>query len=420
MNDQLPVSEDAEKGLLCSMLLSPFILDEGDFSEALFHIPAHKIVFRHINHAYSDHGTTDFHLFKQSFRLIELTEIGGMEFLSSLYGFVPSSANWRFYRDHLAELHIRRTVMKAAEVLHAKMSDLQADFKGSIREVAEKGLTTIVLKAHDLNELYLGDEVERKEAEMRLKGKVPAMEATGIRALNLAMGGFIPGDQIVIGGETSFGKTALALNMATYLALGPQAKKVAIFSFEMTKEDIYSRIMASCAQIPLSMVRFRNLDDRYRKQLSDWVKTVPKGCRTITVQEGYSLDITEIVNRCRRLKATGDLHVVVVDYLQLVNPSSFRESNRQREVADISRRLKVMAGELGVVVIALSQLNDAGQLRESRAIGQDADVVLTIKEGKSDDALEKIISIDKNRHGPHGQKVPVAFYGDYVTFSDKS
>jgi replicative DNA helicase len=112
--------------------------------------------------------------------------------------------------------------------------------------------------------------------------------------------------------------------------------------------------------------------------------------------------------------------VVIVDYLQLVSPAITRDSSRQREVADISRRLKVLAGELEVVVIALSQLNEEGKVRESRAIGQDADVVLIIREPKdSSDTFEREISIEKSRNGPRGGKVKVDFYGEYVSFSSK-
>jgi len=187
----------------------------------------------------------------------------------------------------------------------------------------------------------------------------------------------------------------------------------------MSSSDICKRLTASGAAVPLRSLRYNQTTSEEETKVETFYCSIPEN-RTIVIEEGYSFDITEVVSRCRRLKATGELDIVIVDYLQLVNPAITREVNRQREVADISRRLKVMAGELKVVVIALSQLNESGRMRESRAIGQDADIVLFIEDCKSDDSLAKQIRIGKARNGPRDQKVPVTFYGDYVTFSDKS
>jgi replicative DNA helicase len=394
-------------------------LDEAEFAQNLFHIPAHQIIFVHLVGCYTDSGTTDWQLFRHSFRLKELADIGGIDYLSAIYGELNSAANWKHYYGILRQMHIRRTTILAAEALKAKMLEDSFESEAEVREIAEKALTSIAVRNGTKSEVWLSKLIREDHTGTKLNGCSSYIEATAIRALNLAMGGLIPGEQVVIAAETSYGKTTLALNMALHAALGPQKKKVAIFSFEMSSSDICKRLTASGAAVPLRALRYNETTPEQEAKVENFYDTIPEN-RTIVIEEGYSFDITEVVSRCRRLKATGELDIVIVDYLQLVNPAITREINRQREVADISRRLKVMAGELKVVVIALSQLNESGRLRESRAIGQDADIVLFIEDSKSEDSMEKQIRIGKARNGPRDQKVPVSFYGDYVTFSDKS
>jgi len=419
MTDPLPFSEECEKCLLSSISRSPAILDEAEMGQKLFYIPAHQIIFVHLVGCYTDSGTSDWQLFRHSFRLKELAEVGGIDYLSAIYGQLVTAANWKYYYDILRSLHIRRSTILAADALKAKMLEDSFGSEAEIREIAEKALTAIATRNGPQTEIHLARLIREDHEKTKLNGSSSYIEASPIRALNLAMGGLIPGEQVVIAAETSYGKTTLALNIALHAALGPQKKKVAIFSFEMSASDICKRLTASGAAVPLRSLRYNQTSAEEETKVENFYRSIPEN-RTIVIEEGYSFDITEVVSRCRRLKATGELDIVIVDYLQLVNPAITREINRQREVADISRRLKVMAGELKVVVIALSQLNESGRLRESRAIGQDADLVLFIEDSKSEDSLEKQIRIGKARNGPRDQKVSVAFYGDYVTFSDKS
>jgi len=416
----LPFSEECEKCLLCSISRNPTILDEAEMGQKLFYIPAHQIIFVHLVGCYTDSGTSDWQLFRHSFRLKELAEVGGIDYLSGIYGALVTAANWKYYYDILRSFYIRRTAILAADALKAKMLEDSFGSEAEVREIAEKALTSIATRNGNAQpEIPLARLIREDHARTKLNGQANYIEATPIRALNLAVGGFIAGEQVVIAAETSYGKTTLALNIALHVALGPQKKKVAIFSFEMSQSDICKRLTASGAAVPLRSLRYNQTTSEEEAKVENFYSSIPEN-RTIVIEEGYSFDITEVVSRCRRLKATGELDIVIVDYLQLVNPAITREINRQREVADISRRLKVMAGELKVVVIALSQLNESGRLRESRAIGQDADIVLFIEDCKGDDSLAKQIRIGKARNGPRDQKVPVTFYGDYVTFSDKS
>jgi replicative DNA helicase len=202
------------------------------------------------------------------------------------------------------------------------------------------------------------------------------------------------------------------------MALGSQQKKVAFFSFEMNQEAIIQRLVSSEASIPLLNVREASLNPEQIKQMQDFHATLPME-RIVVLDDCFTMDSAEIAARCRQLRASGPLDVVVVDYLQLINPPSRWDGNRQQEVAQMSRRLKLLANELGVVVIALSQLNDEGKLRESRAIGQDADIILMIQDpADSEDAFERHIVIDKCRNAARNTRIKVAFYGEYVTFRD--
>lgn len=415
-----PHSIDAEKGLLCSLAVHPNLFDEAAPLEPdLFYIPAHRIIFQHLLDCYQDDGTTDFVIVKDSFRLTELGEIGGVQSLSEIYGFVPTSGNWRFYLEQMIDHYQRRVTLQAISVLAQRCMDVHTDCVIPIRDVCEKALVAIALAHSRGNEELFNDLVRdaSKACKQRRSNPGTFIEISGIRTLDLALGGVLPGEQVVIGAETSYGKTALALQIAAHIALGKQQKKVAIFSMEMSKQALAERVISAQSGVRLRAIRSGEVTAEEDQKIGRFVSSIPGG-RTIAVEDAYNLDINGIVSRCRKLKATGELDMVIVDYLQLVSPAITRDSSRQREVADISRRLKVLAGELNVVVVALSQLNEEGKLRESRAIGQDADIVLIIKDAKdSDDAFQREIVILKARNGPRGEKVLVDFYGEYASFS---
>jgi len=223
---------------------------------------------------------------------------------------------------------------------------------------------------------------------------------------------------IIIASETSRGKTALSLQIASHMALDDQALKVAIFSFEMDAQQLRQRIISNRAGVRLNAMRYCEMTDRDIAKLKAFKEKTPSG-RTIVIEDSFSLTVEGVLTRCRKLKSMGELHVVIVDYLQLVNPNSSKSGSRQAEVQEISRNLKLMAGRLGVVVIALSQVNDLGQLRESRAISHDSDIILQFIDDKENQTTEREIEIVKNRNGASGKKINLHFYGDYTSFSDQ-
>jgi replicative DNA helicase len=176
-------------------------------------------------------------------------------------------------------------------------------------------------------------------------------------------------------------------------------------------------MIANSGEISMRSLRTGQLTPQEHKRFGPTVEGLAK--LPIFMEDSYAFSITRLISRCRQLKTKHELALVVVDYLQLVEGSNKRRNdNRQLEVADVSRSLTLMAKELGVAVLALSQLNDNGLLRESRAIGQDADIVLRISTPDSDDAFRRTIVIEKNRDGQRWKRIPVEFHGQYMCFSD--
>lgn len=422
MNEiHLPFSEDLEMALLASIAKNPAILDELAFHHDMFYIPANSLIFQHLAETYTEHGEIDWHTFLASFALAELSECGGTQGLNKVWEFIPTASAYRYYFDQIRDLYQRREGWRVLNELMNNLLDKDYKFKeGSVQDAIEKGLSKIAVD-QPVPDLPLREDLQHSLDNVRKRQPGKGMlELSNIRALNLAVGCVVPGDELVIGAESSFGKTSLAINFVNHLCFGAQKKKVAVFSMEMRKQSIHERIFASMNDVPMEKIRRNELDDGQLQKLEGFIASVPKE-PVLFMDDSPTLDIHSIISRCRRIKKRYGLDLVVVDYLQLVSPVNVRGENRQQQVAEISRQLKTLALELDVVVVALSQLNEQGQLRESRAIGQDADIVLLIKESKnSEDAFEKLLVITKNRNGPTGHPVAVNFYPQYVCFSDKS
>lgn len=419
MSDSSPHHIDSEKGLLGSIIKQPTVVDQiGGIDPVIFFIPAHKTIFNHVMQVFADTGAVDWILLKESFRKIELEAIGGVETLNEIYDFVPVADNWHFYLDVVETDHKRRLAIKACDFIRGKAvdPDTGSDF-ATLFERASKSFNF----QRSSPEIILHDAVETEIKDI-LAGRVvhKFYMLSGLKDLDGNLGGVFPSEMVVIASETSRGKTALAVQMGGYMALGSQALKVALFSFEMDLRSIVQRIISARAEVRMHAIRYSELTDAEIEKLRAFPQTVPGG-RTIVIEDAFSLSIDGVFSRCRRLKASGELHVAIIDYLQLVTPGNRNNSNRQQEVAEISRNLKLLAGQLNIVVIGLSQVNEAGQTRESRAIEQDADIVLKIQDDEeSDSTSERQIIIRKNRSGARGKKVKVDFFGEYVSFADKS
>jgi replicative DNA helicase len=420
---QLPHSDDSERALLCCLFRNPDIFDDALIRSDFFCIPAHQIILIHLLDAFQEHGSKDFSmefpLFKETFAsLKEIADGGGFEYMSSIAGFIPFVGGWRDYYDIVLENFQRRKIGLALINLVQKVFDKDLELGLPFQEFIEKTLTAIALDSPMDDRPYKELAREHAEAIRTRQQTGELIEPSAIRSLNLAMGFLTRGDLLTIGAPTSAGKSTLALHMAEHSAFGPRRLKVAIFSLEMSSQLVSDRLFSAKATIPMKRIRDGELTEEDNRRLDAFIASLPEG-QSLMIDDTDTVDIRSIVSKCRRLKARHGLDMVVLDYLQLIESANRR--SRETEISDVALLAKQLARQLNVVVIALSQLNEAGQLRESRAIGHHSDFVLILQEPDgSEMTSEREIVIDKARNALRGQKVKVDFFGEYVSFCDKS
>ena len=274
--------------------------------------------------------------------------------------------------------------------------------------------------------------LDKIEKASKSKGTVTGIP-TGFIDLDYKLSGFQPSDFILIAARPSMGKTAFVLNIAQYMAF-KKNKAVAIFSLEMSKEQLVNRLFSLESQVDAQSLRTGNMKD------SDWEKLIEGagiiGQSKLIIDDTPGISISELRSKCRKYKLEHGLDIIIIDYLQLMTGSVGRSSeSRQQEVSDISRQLKGLARELNVPVVSLSQLSRAvesrpdkrpmlSDLRESGAIEQDADVCMFIyrddyyNPDTEDKNIAEII-IAKQRNGPVGT-VNLAWLGEYTKFANLS
>lgn len=358
-------------------------------------------------------------------------EISSLEFIRDLITAVPTSANVRYYAQIVQEKALMRRLIKVNEDIantcyagKEKVDDIMENAEKQIFQVLQKKSTDdfvpikdVVLKALDKIELA-----------SRNKGSVTGL-ATGFIDLDYKTSGFQPSDLILIAARPSMGKTAFVLNIAEYMAFRNDLT-VAVFSLEMSKEQLVNRLFSLESRVDAQLLRNGNLSD------TDWANLIEGagiiGRSHLIIDDTPGISVAELRTKCRKYKLEHNLDIVMIDYLQLMQGSKKTES-RQQEISDISRSLKEIARELQVPVVALSQLSRAveqrpdhrpmlSDLRESGAIEQDADVVMFLyrddyynKDTDRKDVAEVIIA--KQRNGPIGT-VELAWLPRYTKFAN--
>ena len=358
-------------------------------------------------------------------------ELASLELIRDLITAVPTSANVRYYAQIVQDkATLRRLIRVNEEIANTcyggkeKVEDILEDTEKRIFQVLEKKSTDdfvpikdIVLKALD-----------KIEMASRNKGSVTGL-ATGFIDLDYKTSGFQPSDLILVAARPSMGKTAFVLNIAEYMAFRNNAT-VAIFSLEMSKEQLVNRLFSLESRVDAQLLRNGNLSD------TDWANLIEGagiiGRSNLIIDDTPGISVSELRSKCRKYKLEHNLDIVMIDYLQLMQGGKKSES-RQQEISDISRSLKEIARELQVPVVALSQLSRAveqrpdhrpilSDLRESGAIEQDADVVMFLyredyynKDTERKDVAEVIIA--KQRNGPIGT-VELAWLPQYTKFAN--
>jgi len=429
-----PNNIEAEQSVLGAMLLDKDAISTA--AEILkgedFYKEAHGKIFDTIIELYDRDEPVDLVTLVDSLRMKGILDaIGGVTYLSNLVTSVPTTANVKYYAKIVEEKATLRNLIKASsEIMDRCYSD--SEEVESILEKAEKDIFDISQKAivHDFEPMSRILEKGFNEIEKLYKNKgaitgVPS----GFTDLDRKTSGFQKGDMILIAARPSMGKTAFALNIAQYAAIHNK-NSVAIFSLEMSKEQLAQRMLCAEANIDMLKLRTGNLED------DDWVRLArsagPLASAKIFIDDTPGLSPIEMRSKCRRLKIEKGLDLIIVDYRQLMQGKS-RTENRQQEVSEISRSIKAIAREMEAPVIALSQLSRAPEarsdhrpmlsdLRESGSIEQDADLVCFLyrdeyynKDTEKKNIAEVIIA--KQRNGPTGT-VELLFNGQYTKFQN--
>jgi replicative DNA helicase len=428
-----PHSTEAEESVLGAVLLSA---DAANIAlEKLhgedFYKPAHQQIFEAIQGLFDANEPIDAVTVSEVLRRNgSLERMGGVEFLTRLLDTVPTTSNIEYYVDIVEEHALRRRLIRVGGTIGSIATEMQEP----IADVLDRSEQEVFLVSErriggglaPIDPL-LGPAIEKAE-ELQREGADVTGIPTGYRDLDRKLAGLHPTNLIIIAARPSMGKSALALNIAQNVAL--QDLPVAIFSLEMSREEVVSRMLCSAGRIDLQKLNTGRLNEADFTKLSNAASLLYK--KPIYVDDSPGLTVTEIRAKSRRLRRNPGLGLVVVDYLQLMHGSG--GENRQQEIALISRSLKNLARELEVPVIAISQLNRAleqredkrprlGDLRESGALEQDADVVMFIyrDEYYSPDQNETKgiaeIVIAKHRQGAVG-KVQMTFLPEFTLFAD--
>jgi replicative DNA helicase len=431
-----PQNLEAETSVLGAVLLENEALNRvlEILKEDDFYRNAHRRIFSAILHLYEHSDPVDLITLSEVLKTRgELDDVGGVAYLNSLVNGVPTAANISYYAKIIKEKALLRKLINRTTEIVSQSYSISGDVdefidqaERTIFEISEDRVRPSFYPIKDLIKSSFKT-IERLYEKRQLITGVP----TGFQRLDELTSGLQPSDLIIIAGRPSMGKTALALNIAQNASV-QAAIPAAIFSLEMSKEQLALRMLCSEAKVDAHRLRGGFLSE------SDWPKlTRAAGSLSeapLFIDDTPGLSALEMRAKTRRLKIEHNLGLVIVDYLQLMRGRASADS-REQEISDISRSLKALAKELAIPVIALSQLNrrveergdkrpQLSDLRESGAIEQDADVILFLYReevyNKSEENRGKAeLIIGKQRNGPT-DKVDLAFLDKYTRFENLS
>ena len=434
----MPHSVEAEQSVIGAMLMDKdAILTASEIiSGQDFYQSAYGVIFDSVVEMFNEGKPVDLITLKERLKEKEVPpEIASLEFMRDILNLMSTSANVRYYAEIVSDKSMMRKLIRLnegiANTCYAGKEPLPV-----ILETTEKLVFELLQRRNSgeyvpIKQVVL-NALERIEKAAKSKGVVTGIP-TGFIDLDYKLSGLQPSDLILIAARPSMGKTAFVLNIAQYVAFKKE-KGVAIFSLEMSKEQLVNRLFALESQVDSQALRTGNLKD------SDWEKLIEGagiiGKSNMIIDDTPGISVSELRSKCRKYKLEHDIQLVIIDYLQLMSGSAGgRSESRQQEISEISRSLKALARELNVPVVALSQLSRAvearpdkrpmlSDLRESGAIEQDADVVMFIYRDEyynkdSEKKRQAEIIVAKQRNGPVGT-VDLAWLADYTKFANLS
>ena len=430
----MPNNVEAEQSVIGAMLMdrdaitiASEILTVDDFYQKQY-----GILFEAMVELYTENVPVDLITLQNRLKEKDVPpEISSLEFVRDMITKVPTSVNGGTYAKIVSEKAALRRLIRVNEEI-ASACYAGKDSVEEIMEDTEKKIFQVLQRKTNDEFVPIKDVVlnalDKIEAASRMKGSVTGMP-TGFIDLDYKTSGFQPSDLILIAARPSMGKTAFVLNIAEYMAFRSN-ETVAIFSLEMSKEQLVNRLFALESRVDSQILRTGNLSD------NDWSSLIEAagviGRSNLIIDDTPGISVSELRSKCRKYKLEHNLGIIMIDYLQLMQGSRKSES-RQQEISDISRSLKEIARELQVPVVALSQLSRAveqrpdhrpmlSDLRESGAIEQDADVVMFLyrddyynHDTEKKDVAEVIIA--KQRNGPIGT-VELAWLPRYTKFAN--
>lgn len=430
-----PHDLEAEQAVLGCMLTDKDAVISAieTLTEDDFYREDNKIIYKAILNLYNRAEPIDIITLKSELSAMGKFEaVGGLEYLAELPDKVPTTSNVERYIKIVEEKSTLRTLIKTANDLISLGYDPTQDVE-DIMDSAEKKIFNVMQKRNQtgyssIKDILVDSFTELEDLYNR-KQHVTGVP-TGFIDLDNKTAGLHNSDLILVAARPAMGKSAFALNIATNAAIQANVG-VAIFSLEMSKEQMANRILGSVAMVDGNSIRTGRIAD------DDWIKLATASGELsqtgIYIDDTPGISVMEIRAKCRKLKLEKNIGLVVIDYLQLVQGSNKKGGSREQEISEISRSLKILAKEINVPVIALSQLSRAPEqrpdhrpmlsdLRESGAIEQDADIVMFLYRDDyyNEDSEKKNIAeviIAKHRAGSTGT-VELAWLGSYTKFAN--
>jgi replicative DNA helicase len=437
--DRLPPQNlEAERGVLGSMLLDPDLCDEVAMilRPADFYLPHHQSLFSHVLAMHNDGLRVDAMLLVERLRKFnDLEAIGGISYLGEVADSVPTAANASHYAQIVRDKATLRSLIHASTEILRDAYDQSLESREMLARAEEKVFR--ILEEQGTGDLapledVLHEALKRIDDRLQKGGGVGGMP-TGFTDLDSMTGGLHEGELVILAARPSMGKTALATNIADHVAV--EGGRTTLFvSLEMSRLELAERMICANGRINGHKLRNGFISPTDRAKLVTTTATMSSA--PLFIDDSPSRTMTEIAATARRLKRREKLALVVIDYLQLIEPDNSKDP-RQEQVAKIARRLKALARELKLPVLCLAQLNRQAEvskdnrprlshLRESGAIEQDADVVMFVHrdeyymnndEDRARVAGQADLIIAKQRNGPTGD-VKVAWLQDYTRFEN--
>lgn len=435
VNPEIPPNDfEAEQGVLSCMLFDKHglqsaseLLDKDDFYRK-----EHSILFETMLNMFDENIEVDIITLKNKLEFLgALSTIGEYSYILELSDIVSTSVMIKQYSSIVKEKSIRRKILKASKSMHNLAFD-NSETVASIIEKAEQIITSITLNNSSSDFTLVRDilktSLDNIDHLYKNKTQITGLE-TGFKDFDIKTAGLQKSDLILIAGRPSMGKTAFAINIAQNVSLKNNIT-TAIFSLEMPEDQLVNRMICTQAMVEAQKLRTGDLDGDDWYKIAEAISILSEA--SIYIDDKTSVSLQELKSKCRKLKVSQNLGLVVIDYLQLMS-SGNRNESREQEISKISRELKGLARELNIPIIALSQLSRAveqrrpprpilSDLRESGAIEQDADIVCFLyrdeyynPESEKREQAEVIIA--KQRNGSVGS-IDLKWLSKYTKFGN--